>query len=204
MQWHQLDHMLIICMLLPTDNHNNTSSLDFYWPDTLPDAQQTVSKHFRQDCKIYAPSAANSKQLMSAVRLCASAQCTNLPVFHNLNDIACILLSRLFTQFNTSSRLHAIIATHKHATNDTRHLWPKYTYTCLTALYPGLPRCAGTRKVKPIWILLQQETVSGSGISWAICKSAARSRQITTPAPHHSVFTGWPTNSVKAPKHWRL
>jgi len=32
--------------------------------------------------------------------------------------------------------------------------------------------------------------VSGSGISWAMCKSAPRSRQITTPAPHHSVFTG--------------
>jgi len=34
----------------------------------------------------------------------------------------------------------------------------------------------------------EQETVSGSGISWAICKSAPRSRQITTPAHHHSVF----------------
>ena len=31
---------------------------------------------------------------------------------------------------------------------------------------------------------------SGSGISWAICKSAPRSRQITMPAPQHSVFTG--------------
>ena len=41
-----------------------------------------------------------------------------------------------------------------------------------------------------IWISLKQETVSGSGISWAICKSAPRSRQTTTPAPHHSVFTG--------------
>ena len=30
--------------------------------------------------------------------------------------------------------------------------------------------------------------MSGSGISWAICKSAPCSRQITTPAPHHSVF----------------
>ena len=46
------------------------------------------------------------------------------------------------------------------------------------------------RKVGPIWILLKQETVSGSGIRWAICKSAPRYRQITTPAPHHSVFTG--------------
>ena len=49
---------------------------------------------------------------------------------------------------------------------------------------------SGTRKAKPIWILLKQETVSGSGISRAVCKSAPRSRQITMPAPHHSVFTG--------------
>ena len=59
-----------------------------------------------------------------------------------------------------------------------------YTHTRLTALCPGLPGWAGTR----IWNLLKQETVSGSGISWAVCKSAPRSRQITTPAPHHSVF----------------
>jgi len=36
--------------------------------------------------------------------------------------------------------------------------------------------------------LLEHETVSGSGISWAICKSAHRLRQITMPTPHHSVF----------------
>jgi len=76
-----------------------------------------------------------------------------------------------------------------------------HTHTRLTAPCPGLPRWAGTRKV-PIWILLKQETTSGSGISWAICKSASRSRQITTPAPHHSVFKAGcpscrPTNSVK-------
>jgi len=63
-----------------------------------------------------------------------------------------------------------------------------HTRTRLMAFCLGLPGSAGTRKVKPIWILLKQETVSGSGISWAICKSAPRSRQITTPAPHHSVF----------------
>jgi len=72
------------------------------------------------------------------------------------------------------------------------------------ALCPGLPGWASTRKVKPIWILLKQETVSGSGISWAICKSASRSRQITMPAPHHSVVlqagcpSCRPTNSVEA------
>jgi len=46
------------------------------------------------------------------------------------------------------------------------------------------------QKGKPIWILLEQETMSGSGISWAICKSAPRSRQITMPVPHHCFFTG--------------
>ena len=66
----------------------------------------------------------------------------------------------------------------------------KHTHARLTALCPGLPGSVGTRKVKPIWISLKQETVSGSSISWAICKSAPRSRQKITPAPHHSVFTG--------------
>jgi len=36
--------------------------------------------------------------------------------------------------------------------------------------------------------LLQQEKVSGNGISWAICKFAPRPREVTTPASHHSVF----------------
>jgi len=56
-------------------------------------------------------------------------------------------------------------------------------------LFSRTTRVSQYQKVKPIWILLEQEeTVSGSGISWAICKSALRSRQITTPAFHHSVF----------------
>ena len=75
-----------------------------------------------------------------------------------------------------------------------------------TALFPGLPTWAGTRQVKPIWILLKQETVSGSGISWAIYKSAPCSRQTTTPAPHHSVFyrpDALPAAQPTASKHWR-
>jgi len=41
---------------------------------------------------------------------------------------------------------------------------------------------------EPIWILLEQETENGSGISWAIPKSAPRPRQITMPAPDYSVL----------------
>ena len=76
-------------------------------------------------------------------------------------------------------------------TSDNNVLFMQHTHTHLMALCPGLPGWAGTRKVKPIWILLQQETVSGSGISRAICKSALRSTQITMPAADHLVFTGW-------------
>ena len=79
-------------------------------------------------------------------------------------------------------------------------------HTLFNGFFPGLPRWAGTRKVKPIWILLKQETVSGSGISWAICKSAPGFRQITTPAPHHSVFyrpDALPAAQPTASKHWR-
>ena len=72
-------------------------------------------------------------------------------------------------------------------------VWPQHGLTHththpFNSPFPGLFGWAGTRKVKLIWILLKQETVSGSGISWAICKSAPRSRQITMPAPQQDVF----------------
>ena len=88
-------------------------------------------------------------------------------------------------------KMRARARTHTHA----------HTHTRLTALFPGLHGWAGTRKVKPIWMLLKQETVSGSGISWAICKSAPRSRQhLTTQFLQVGCASCRPTNSVKAPK----
>jgi len=51
--------------------------------------------------------------------------------------------------------IHHLIHLHTHT----------HTHTHLTALFPELPITAGTRKVKPIWILLKQKTVSGSDIS---------------------------------------
>ena len=83
-----------------------------------------------------------------------------------------------------------------------------HTHSHLMALCLGLPRWAGTWKVKSICILLKQETVSGSGISWAICKSAPCSRQITnnhakTP-PLSFLQAGCPScHLTTASKHWR-
>ena len=56
--------------------------------------------------------------------------------------------------------------------------------------------------------LLEQEIVSGSGISWAVCKAASRPRQITMPAPHHSVLQARcpscrPCNSIKTLKAFK-
>jgi len=79
-----------------------------------------------------------------------------------------------------------------------------HTHTFNGPFFPDYLGWAGTRKAKPIWILLKQETVSGSGISWAICKSASRSRQITMPTPHHSVFyrpDALPATEPTASKH---
>jgi len=49
--------------------------------------------------------------------------------------------------------------------------------------------------------------MGGSGISWTICKSfASHSRQITTSAPHHSIFykpDALPDAKPTMPKHWR-
>jgi len=54
--------------------------------------------------------------------------------------------------------------------------------------------------------LLEQEIVSDSNISWAICKYAALPKQITMPTLHHSVFLQagcLPVAQPTAPKHWR-
>jgi len=106
-----------------------------------------------------------------------------------------------FTHLHNMSRCcYARISSSKNCNYTHTH-----THTRLTALfrdYPGEP----VPERKPIWILLKQETVSGIGISWAICKSATRSRQITMPAPHRPVFyrpDALPADQPTASKHWR-
>jgi len=45
------------------------------------------------------------------------------------------------------------------------------------------------QKGKPFWILMTQERMGSSGVSWIICKALAHhSRHITAPRPHHSIF----------------
>jgi len=118
--------------------------------------------------------------------------------WHQLDHMQTICIS-LQTDNHTNTN-HSIFAGWMLVLMPNQQHQSTHTHTCLTALCPGLPRSASTKKVKPIWILLKHETVSGSG------KSAPCSRQTTTPAPHHSVFyrlnavRAEQTNSVKALK----
>ena len=80
-----------------------------------------------------------------------------------------------------------------------------HTHTRLTALFPGLPRWAGTGKVKPIWILLKKD----SEWQWhqlghmQVCTLLQTDRHTSTP-PLCFLQAGCPscrpTNSVKALK----
>ena len=65
-----------------------------------------------------------------------------------------------------------------------------YYYNHFTAPWTlsGTTRVSRYQKGKTNLDLLEQEIVSGSGISWAIYKSESHPRQITMPAPHYSVI----------------
>jgi len=91
------------------------------------------------------------------------------------------LVTHARTHADTHTHMHTHTHTHTHACTPTH---PFYGPADFVWDYLGEPVPA------PICILLKQETDSGSGISWAICKSAPRPRQITMPTSHHSVFTG--------------
>ena len=77
---------------------------------------------------------------------------------------------------HTRGSSHARTHTHTH------------THTRLTALFPGLPRWAGTRKGNQsgfYWSKRQWLAVASAGLR--ICKSAPSSRHTTMPASHNSV-----------------
>ena len=100
--------------------------------------------------------------------------------FYNAKPI-CFVTTTIWLLDNFKQR-------HKSESDWDRHAATKPTNT--NTHTTELPRWPSIRKVKPIWILLKQETVSGSGISWAICKHAPCSRQLTHQHPTTQFFTG--------------
>jgi len=73
-----------------------------------------------------------------------------------------------------------------------RLLWPgpRPNITAVSVIGNTIPL---GYEVKTFWMLMRQDMMGwdGSGISRTICKqSAPYCRQITTPTPHQSIFTG--------------
>ena len=84
-----------------------------------------------------------------------------------------------------------------------------HTHTRLTALFPGLPGWAGTRKAKSNLDFTEARDSEWQWHQPVICKSAPRSIEITMPTPHHSFLQARyascrPTNSVKVLKHEKV
>jgi len=52
----------------------------------------------------------------------------------------------------------------------------------------GITQVSQYQEGKTNMDLLEQDTVNGSGISWAVCKSAPYPRQLIMPAPHQTLF----------------
>jgi len=80
-----------------------------------------------------------------------------------------------------------------------------HTHTRLTALLPGLSEWAGTRKVKPIWILLKQD----SEWQWhqlghmQVCTSNQTDNHASTPPLWFYRPDALPAAQPTASKHWR-
>ena len=93
------------------------------------------------------------------------------------------------SQLNTAhTHTHARTHTRTHARTHAR------THTHTHPFYGPLSRTTWVSRYKKGKTNLDfteardRQTESGSGIRWAICKSAPCSRQITMPTPHHSSF----------------
>ena len=108
-QWHQLDHMQTVWTSLQTDNHTSTSSVNCYRPDSLPDAEPAVSKHWRMvvtcmpnfgwiglSCRFCQPSTTTTFA-KRAYRCSAPAVWNSLPKTVLNSDSVAVFKSRLKT-----------------------------------------------------------------------------------------------------------
>jgi len=103
----------------------------------------------------------------------------------------CLSPAQIRIPNGTSNSLAVIgglkVMANRHTETNTEHANTQTTLHTYTQPFNGpfseTTRVSRYQIGKTTLDFLKQETVSGSGISWAIYKSAPRSRQITTPAP---------------------
>ena len=113
--------------------------------------------------------------LRSTKEDCKVLQLTLFRLLQSFKHLLCLLLHylHLFTLTKKYRNKHTHTHTHTHVFNGP---------------FSGTTRVSQNQKGKTNLDFTEARDSECSGISWAICKSATRSRQITMPAPHHSVF----------------
>ena len=113
-------------------------------------------------------------QFSASIQLCSQTPWDPITEYSLRRSIHLYMFNTLHTR--THARTHARTHTHTHTFNGP---------------FSGTTRVSRYQKGKPIWILLEQETVSGSGISWAkmqVCTSLQTNHASTPPL---SFFTCW-------------
>ena len=172
-----------VCTSLQTDNHASTPPLSFFtgrMPFLPPNNQQPPIPQLQINSLI-----CSHPQKSILIHSCRSLRIPKLT--HRQNSI-----------INGMHMPHVAARTMK--CNNRQHM---HTFN---SPFLGLPKWAGTRKVKPIWFYWSKRQWVAVATSGPYV-SAPCSRQITTPAPHHSpVFvqavcsSSHPTNIIKALK----
>jgi len=126
----------------------------------------------------------------------------------SLQHCACIAAAIVNTALQQLYVKATITRFHTNATDISthNHFLKHYYYYCFTALWIFSRTTRVSRyqkgKTKTNLDFLQQESVRGSGISWAICKSAPRPIHITMPTPHRP--DALPAAQPIVSNHWRL
>jgi len=120
---------------------------------------------------------------------CAADDCANTSDWVHFINLRCTAArSELDGQFNITAKK---LLFRKWIFSISNHMSIGKNYYIRLTAFPRKTWVSGTRNVNHSGFYCSKRWWGGSGISWTIYKSfAPRSRQITMPVPHHSVFTG--------------
>ena len=78
-QWHQLDHMQILCTSLQTDNHASTSSLDFLQTECFSNQQRQNALYVYSNIRRWSQRMHSLLSLFGVRWQCPQIQCPQLP-----------------------------------------------------------------------------------------------------------------------------
>ena len=156
------------CTLLQTDNNTNTSSLCFYSLMLFLTPNQQCQSNEGQEWQLVQRDRLSGMKCFINKAIVDSRLCPS-PVLPMVGQFKYLLQYQILLQHTELLWVYTPCLTFVSPVPSQcvqlqiRPIKPEHTYIRLMTFCPGLPGWAGTRKVKPIWILLKQETVTSAG-----------------------------------------